>query len=80
MSQQPPAPPPAAPEPVHVPGVAIALAGTGLWALALLVTLLVSDLHTGARSWWPWTCACGVVLGLLAAAAIHRGRGNFSDT
>ncbi len=67
------------PEPVRVPAVLIALGGTAAWLVALVVTLLVPSLHTGDRSWWPWTCAAGVALGLLAAAAIHRGRGNFSS-
>ena len=47
-----------------------------LWVLALAVVLVVPDLHTGDRSWWPWTCLAGVVLGALGYAYLRRGRGN----
>lgn len=64
-------------EPAQVPSAAIALAGTGVWLVALAVVLLVPSLHSGDRSWWPWTCLVGAVLGLLAWLFIRRGRGNF---
>ena len=55
---------------------AIIVVGTALWAVALVVTLVVPALHTGERSWWPWTCVTGIGLGLFAAWYVRRGRGN----
>lgn len=63
-------------DPPRVPTLAIALVGTGLWALALVVTLLVPALHTGERSWWPWACVTGIALGGFAWWYVRRGRGN----
>lgn len=54
----------------------IVLAGIALWAVALVVTLLVPSLHSGDRSWWPWTCVAGIGLGLLGYLYVRRGRGN----
>ncbi len=65
--------------PVDAPAVstrAIVVVGTALWAVALVVTLVVPALHTGERSWWPWTCVTGIGLGLFAAWYVRRGRGN----
>lgn len=56
--------------------VRILLVGTALWCLALAITLLVPSLHTGARSWWPWSCLVGVVGGSLAVLYVRSGRGN----
>ena len=63
-------------EPPHVPTQAITLVGTGLWVVALAVTLLVPALHTGERSWWPWSCVTGIALGGFAWWYVRRGRGN----
>ena len=52
----------------------VVIAGTALWALGLLVTLLVPALRTGDRGDWPLTCAAGVVLGLVGHAAAARLR------
>lgn len=69
--------PPAAPlSPARVDTVHIVLAGTAVWAVALVVTLLVPDLHRGDRTWWPWTCVSGLLLGLIGLAYVLRGRGN----
>ncbi len=57
----------------------IVVVGTAFWALALAVTLLVPALHTGDRSWWPWTCVTGIGLGLFAGWYVRRGRGNAAD-
>ncbi|HMT32362.1 MAG TPA: DUF2530 domain-containing protein [Dermatophilaceae bacterium] len=65
--------------PVHVPTQRIVLAGTAVWALALLVTLLVPAFHTGDRAWWPWCAVAGVALGLLGWSLVRRGRGNFHE-
>lgn len=61
--------------PLHVPTRAIVLVGTSLWTVALVVTLLVPALHTGERSWWPWTCVTGIALGVFAWWYVGRGRG-----
>jgi len=53
-------------EPLAVPTRAIVGSGIALWAVALVVTLVVPALHTGERSWWPWTCATGIALGAFA--------------
>ena len=62
--------------PAHVDSATIVVVGTALWAVALVVTLVVPSLHSGARDWWPWTCVTGLALGLLGLAYILRGRGN----
>ncbi|WP_299445758.1 DUF2530 domain-containing protein [uncultured Phycicoccus sp.] len=66
-------------DPPHVPTMTIALVGTGLWALALVITLVVPALHTGERSWWPWACVTGIALGVFAWWYVRRGRGNAAD-
>ncbi len=63
-------------DPPDVPTRGIVLVGTGLWALALLVTLVVPALHEGERSWWPWACVSGMALGAFAWWYVRRGRGN----
>jgi len=50
--------------------------GIALWSVALVVCLLVPDLHQGDRAWWPWTCAAGMAGGGLSLLYIRRGRGN----
>lgn len=63
-------------EPIQVDSVRIVLAGLVGWAVALVVVLVVPALHTGDRSWWPWACVTGLVLGLVGLAYLLRGRGN----
>lgn len=62
-------------EPHAVPTRAIIGAGTGCWVLALVVTLVVPALHTGDRSWWPWTCVTGILLGAFGWWYVGRGKG-----
>lgn len=50
--------------------------GTVLWAVALVVVLLVPDLRSGNRTWWPWVPVAGIGLGVLAYAYLRGGRGN----
>ena len=73
--------PPVAPElrPVAVPMTRIIEVGLGLWLVALVVTLVVPALREGPRSWWPWCCAAGLVLGLMGYAYVRRGRGNAAE-
>ncbi|KQX62778.1 DUF2530 domain-containing protein [Angustibacter sp. Root456] len=69
----------AAPEPlqpIQVDSVRIVSFGLLGWVVALAVVLLVPALHTGDRSWWPWACVSGIVLGLVGLAYLLRGRGN----
>jgi hypothetical protein len=63
-------------QPLAVDTVRIVLAGTALFGVALLVTLLVPTLHSGERDWWPWACVSGLALGLIGLLYIARGRGN----
>ena len=63
-------------EPIAVPTRLIVAVGTGLWVLALVVTLVVPSLHTGDRSWWPWTCVSGIALGAFAWWYVGRGHAN----
>lgn len=65
--------------PVNVPTKVIVAVGTALWSLALVVTLLVPSLHTGDRSWWPWTCVAGIALGAFGWWYVGRGKGNAAD-
>jgi hypothetical protein len=60
-------------EPLDVPTRTIVLVGTAVWALVLVVTLVVPSLHTGERSWWPWTCVTGIALGAFAWWYVGRG-------
>ncbi|KGN30622.1 hypothetical protein N802_06395 [Knoellia sinensis KCTC 19936] len=53
--------------------------GLVLWGVALVLTLLVPALHEGDRSWWPWACVAGLVLGTVGLLYVRRGRGNASD-
>ncbi len=76
------APEPAAAEelrPVAVPMTRIVAIGIGVWAVALVVTLVVPALHEGPRSWWPWCCVAGLLLGLAGYAYVRRGRGNAAE-
>lgn len=57
----------------------IVLVGIGLWALALVLTLVVPSWHTGDREWWPWACVTGLVLGAVGWAYLRRGRGNAAE-
>lgn len=66
-------------EPVDVPIRTLALVGTALWAVALVVTLVVPSLHTDQRSWWPWACVTGIALGAFALWYVGRGRGSAAD-
>ena len=74
-----PAPLPEDLQPLHVPMLRIIEVGLAAWVVALVVTLLVPALHTGDRSWWPWTCVAGFLLGGVGWAYVRRGRGNARD-
>jgi uncharacterized protein DUF2530 len=54
-----PGPTKQAPPPLRVDTVRVVLAGTALWALALVVLLLVGDRVDRV---WTWTCVAGILL------------------
>lgn len=62
--------------PMPVRTVTVITVGMAVWAVALVVTLVVPDLRTGDRSWWPWTCVAGLTLGAIGYFYVRRGRGN----
>jgi hypothetical protein len=66
-------------EPLPVPMARIVEVGMGLWVVALALVLLVPALHDGERSWWPWCCVAGLVLGVVGYAYVRRGRGNAAE-
>ena len=65
--------------PLALPMRRIVEVGLGLWALGLLFTLTVPALHAGQRSWWPWCCVTGLVLGAIGLVYLRRGRGNAAE-
>lgn len=48
-----------APPPLRVDTVRVVLAGTALWAVALVVLLLLGD---RVDRMWTWTCVAGIAL------------------
>jgi hypothetical protein len=64
VSHVPPAPHPhkPAPPPLRVDTVKVVLIGTGLWALALVVLLLLGD---RVDALWVWTCVAAIVLAVI---------------
>ncbi|HEU5001088.1 MAG TPA: DUF2530 domain-containing protein [Lapillicoccus sp.] len=73
-------PPPAEElRPVAVPMTRIVEIGLVVWAVALVVCLVVPALREGSRSWWPWCCVAGIVLGLAGLGYLRRGRGNAAE-
>ncbi|MEO7421790.1 MAG: DUF2530 domain-containing protein [Ornithinibacter sp.] len=65
---------------VQLSATRIAVVGTALWVLALVMSLIVPALHSGERSWWPWACVTGIGLGIFAFTYVRRGRGNATGT
>ncbi len=66
-------------EALDVPTQRIIEIGLALWAVALVATLVIPALHEGDRSWWPWACVAGLVLGTVGLLYVRRGRGNAHD-
>jgi hypothetical protein len=65
------------PEPLRTDDRATILVGIGLWAVALVVTLVLHGrLATDGRGWWTWTALAGLGLGILGLGYLRRhGRG-----
>ncbi|MEO3936482.1 DUF2530 domain-containing protein [Dermatophilaceae bacterium Soc4.6] len=66
----------AGPRPATVSVPTVCVVGSLAWLVVLVVTLVVPDLHTGERSWWPWTAVAGLALGVGCWLYVRRGRGN----
>ena len=63
-------PPPShpSPPPLHVDTVRVVLAGTALWAVALVVLLVLGDRIDRV---WTWTCVAAIVLAGLGLALMR---------
>jgi hypothetical protein len=57
-----PGPTKQAPPPLQVDTARVVIAGTVLWAIALVVLLLLGD---RVDRMWTWTCVAAIGLGLL---------------
>ena len=72
-----PAPTRKAPPPLQVDTLRVVLAGTALWAVALVVLLVLGD---RVDRLWTWTCVAGIGLALIGVGImrwqgqIGRGR------
>lgn len=68
------------PEPLEIPIYPVLAAGTGLWALAGIALVFARDwLSEHDASWWPWACATGVVIGVLACIVGRRHDRRMAD-
>jgi hypothetical protein len=62
-------------QPLDVTGVRTMAVGASLWLVALLVLLPFQDsLQDQGRGWWLWTCAAGLVIGLIGVEHCRRRR------
>ena len=55
-----------APPPLEANDRQVTIVGTGAWAVALVVTLVLREQIPASSRWWIWTCAVGVAMGLFA--------------
>ena len=70
-----PAPTRKAPPPLHVDTLRVVLAGTALWAVALVVLLVLGD---RVDRLWTWTCVAGIGLALIGVG-IMRWQGQLGQ-
>jgi membrane protein DedA with SNARE-associated domain len=63
-------------EPAPRAEVAAAVTGIALWAIALVVLAVFfrHDLQRHHASWWLWSCALGIGLGLYGLRFAYRRR------
>ncbi|MEU7001039.1 DUF2530 domain-containing protein [Nonomuraea sp. NPDC046570] len=69
------------PEPLKTNDRAAILAGTGLWAVALVVLLILRP--PPEHSWWIWTCVTGIAFGGFGywfVSRMHRRRSRPEET
>lgn len=60
-------------KPLEVTGITTVTIGTGVWALAFLMTLLFrGTLVEQGREDWVWICLAGTVLGLMGIRYTKR--------
>jgi len=60
-------------QPLDVTGVRTIAVGAALWLIAGIVLLVnYSWLEDTGRTWWLWSCAAGVGLGLIGVAYCRR--------
>ena len=57
-----------APPPLRVDTVRVVLAGTALWAVALVVLLLLGDRVDRV---WTWTCVAGIALAVVGLGVMR---------
>ena len=61
------------PEPLRTNDRLTVLVGIGLWAAALVATLVLHDrLAADGRGWWTWTALAGLGLGVLGLDYLRR--------
>lgn len=66
--------------PVDVDGVAIVSLGTGLWAVALVLSVVFEGhLRRHGQRWWIAAAACGFGLGLLGIGYCVRRRSRLRE-
>lgn len=63
-----PGPPKQAPPPLQVDTARVVLAGTAVWALALVVLLVLGD---RVDRMWTWTCVTAIALAALGLWVMH---------
>ena len=57
-----------APPPLRVDTARVVLAGTALWAIALVVLLFLGD---RVHRLWTWTCVAAIILALLGLGVMR---------
>ncbi len=57
-----------APPPLHVDTTRVVLAGTAVWAVALVVLLLLGDRVDRV---WTWTCLAGIALAVIGLGVMR---------
>lgn len=63
-------PRPSDPAPLETNDTVTILAGTGLWAIALIVLLIMRP--SPGHQWWIWTCVAGIALGIFGCWFVRR--------